>query len=564
MDCNKLSEILNSFVNDDSKAILFDGPWGCGKTYQIKEFIKNNKNICYLSLFGLESIDEINTALYRIVHSCKIAFAHSAIIVSKAIKPIPQIGNIADALEYQLSTEKAKLIKKKTIIIFDDLERLSRNIEYSDLLGYINSLFLSGCRIICAMSSNHISNKERFNDFNDFKEKVFDRIYKVTESNNELLDSIFSKYDLAGLSSIYNLFDNNIRFAMKTEHFFGEVLMHIKSANKSVDDLGIDNLFLLKGCIYCVKACFEKFEPMITEENKIEYDVAKHYHEPNVVDAVMTLKQTDESQSDFAMPGFKDFIYLLSEAFLYKDYSGFQKRYLTDDEASSNDILDQEFYYLSDSNKKSYIEEFERRVIGNKLVWNDKTRNAVVAINSYTNHEFSNDIIEKIALLIHKSDEKHLYNDLRLCLSGTVSEERKKIVEAFVTKIKEILNELNKTDYVAEFETYVKDRDYLKMRDFLDKNFYCVGDDKKMFVSYFKDNNFFFPDISNDIDHAIWSYCHEVGRFVKQNEIANDFIEYAKSICKKNKTNKSLVDRFHAIIIYNIDNSCQLKDIVDD
>lgn len=563
MNSNKLSEILDSFLKDDSKAILFDGPWGCGKTYQIKEFIKNNKNIYYLSLFGLESIDEINTALYRMIHSCRVALTRSAIIVSKAVKPIPQVGNIADALEYQLSTEQAKLIKKKTIIIFDDLERLSRNIEYSDLLGYINSLFLSGCRIICSMSSDHISNEERINDFNDFKEKVFDRIYKVTESNNELLDSIFSKYNLVGLSSIYDLFDNNIRFALKTEHFFNEVLMHIKSANKSVDDLGIDNLFLLKGCIYCVKACFEKFKPEINKDNKIEYDVAKHYHEPNVVDAVMALKQTEEAQSDFAMPGFKDFIYLLSEAFLYKDYSGFEKRYLVDEELS-NDILDQEFYYLSDANKESFIKEFERRILSNEIVWNDKTRNAVVAINSYTNHIFSDEVAKAIALLIFNSKDSHSYSDLRLCLSGAVSEERKKAVEAFITKIKETLNDLNKTDYVSEFESYVKEENYLKMRDFLDKNFYCVSDDKKMFVTYFRDNNFFFPDIAGDMDHSIWSYCHEVGRFVKQNEIVDDFIKYAKSMCKKNRTNKSLVDRFHAIIIYNIDNAYQVKELLDE
>lgn len=563
MNTNKISEILNSFIGDDSKAILFDGPWGCGKTYQIKEFIKNNKNIYYLSLFGLESIDEINTALYRMIHSCRLALTHSAILVSKAIKPIPQIGNIADALEYQLSAESDKHIKKKTIIIFDDLERLSRNIRYSDLLGYINSLFLSGCRIICTMSSDHISIKQRVNDFNDFKEKVFDRIYKVTESNNELLDSIFSKYNLMGFSSIYDLFDNNIRFAIKTEHFFNEVLTHIKSANKKVEDLGMDNLFLLKGCIYCVKACFGKFEPKITEENKIEYNVAKDYHEPNVVDAVMALRQKEQSKSDFAIPGFKDFVYLLSEAFLYKDYSGFYKRYLID-EQSSTDILDKEFYYLSDSNKELYIKEFESRIRNGKIAWNDKTRNAVVAINSYTNYIFSDEITKEIALLIHKSDDKHSYGDLRLCLSGAVSEERKKAVERFIAKIKEILNDLNKTDYVSEFESYVKENDYSKMRDFLDKNFYCIEDDKKMFVSYFKENNFFFPDISKDMDRQIWSYCHEVGRFVKQNEIADDFIKYAKIMCRKNRTNKSLVDRFHAIIIYNIDKFYQIKDLLDD
>ena len=44
MNVKKIDEILNDFINDSSyKSILIDGPWGCGKTHQINEFLKNQK-----------------------------------------------------------------------------------------------------------------------------------------------------------------------------------------------------------------------------------------------------------------------------------------------------------------------------------------------------------------------------------------------------------------------------------------------------------------------------------------------------------------------------------------
>lgn len=80
MNIVKINEVLENFImNKETKSILIDGPWGCGKTYQINEFMKkfiNNKTnkIYYLSLFGLESIDEIHTTLYYQLHPNKKTF----------------------------------------------------------------------------------------------------------------------------------------------------------------------------------------------------------------------------------------------------------------------------------------------------------------------------------------------------------------------------------------------------------------------------------------------------------------------------------------------------------
>ena len=156
MKVTDLNRILLEFYNNQiiGKAILIDGKWGCGKTYQIKEFLKEHVGNChYISLFGLESIDEINSKLYSEIHTTKSFFKKGAMLVSKAISAVPYVGGIGDALEYQMSGKSINP-KDTRYIIFDDLERLSNKISYIDLLGYFNNLFLSNVKIICCISFN--------------------------------------------------------------------------------------------------------------------------------------------------------------------------------------------------------------------------------------------------------------------------------------------------------------------------------------------------------------------------------------------------------------------------
>ena len=62
--------IENLISNNQLSAILLDGQWGIGKTYTVMEYLKTRKDckVGYTSLFGKNSIDEINTELYRELH----------------------------------------------------------------------------------------------------------------------------------------------------------------------------------------------------------------------------------------------------------------------------------------------------------------------------------------------------------------------------------------------------------------------------------------------------------------------------------------------------------------
>ena len=67
---NKIyNDIINNYIAKDSDfAIQIDGPWGCGKTYYIQNELlnviqKTNKRPIYISLNGLEKLNDIDTRI---------------------------------------------------------------------------------------------------------------------------------------------------------------------------------------------------------------------------------------------------------------------------------------------------------------------------------------------------------------------------------------------------------------------------------------------------------------------------------------------------------------------
>ena len=74
MRTSDIGSILNSFFENKSyRAILIDGKWGIGKTYQLKKFFdglhrKERRKVFYFTVFGTETMNELNTRIYRKLH----------------------------------------------------------------------------------------------------------------------------------------------------------------------------------------------------------------------------------------------------------------------------------------------------------------------------------------------------------------------------------------------------------------------------------------------------------------------------------------------------------------
>ena len=204
-----LVEFLNS---SDSIHNVFwlDGSWGSGKTFFIKTFFENQiykkKEIYYISCFGIKTREQAEKILINEIEKQSIL---------GNLDFIPLVGGV---FKWFFKTVGTDLMKRDSIIIFDDFERVSYTgksgnssdnpSDYNDLLGYIDYLSENKkFKIIVILNSEEIKlTKENLID-NKFKlnqnpmvstEEVIDNILR----KSKLKDDIFGKI----LAIIYKIY----------------------------------------------------------------------------------------------------------------------------------------------------------------------------------------------------------------------------------------------------------------------------------------------------------------------------------------------------------------------
>ncbi|MBO9703676.1 MAG: hypothetical protein J7604_25955 [Sporocytophaga sp.] len=158
----KLDQIVEEYLKvNTNHALLLTGSWGTGKTFYYKnnlvEIIKNtptidDASILYqpirISLFGINSLDELQSeiffALYDFLKDKKLKLGGAiGKLIIKGILIYKGYGFLSDFLS---SMEDLKVDKKNWIpynslvICFDDLERISIDLNIEELIGFINSL----------------------------------------------------------------------------------------------------------------------------------------------------------------------------------------------------------------------------------------------------------------------------------------------------------------------------------------------------------------------------------------------------------------------------------------
>lgn len=191
-----INQSVLDYINSENTlgALQIDGPWGCGKTYYIKnnllpiieknesdrekEKIHEKRISLMISLFGIKSIDDISRQLLFASTHSRFGLSEKGIervkrMFSNAAKIIPYLKDIDWEKTLQIPpSECLKLLGEDTIIILDDLERLSSDIDTEDVLGFVNDLVENyNFKVIIISNQEHIrENAIRF------KEKVVDKI----------------------------------------------------------------------------------------------------------------------------------------------------------------------------------------------------------------------------------------------------------------------------------------------------------------------------------------------------------------------------------------------------
>ena len=551
MRTNDLIEVLDNFVSsDNNKSILIDGPWGCGKTHQIRDFIDKHKSIkiVYLSLFGHKSIESINAAIYQQTSVVKNFFLNTVKVVPSILNSVPIVKDYVPAIDLQLNINKN--IKRESIIIFDDLERIGEDVSYSDLFGYINTLFGCGCKVMCCVSSGNINDKDKKNQFEEFKEKVFDCYFLINETNREIFNLIFEQYQIPYLESLYDLFDNNIRKALKTKYHFDALLKRLEENNTSFDNVPHSKTILLIATIYTILIAFGRFSvPDKTLENPLYIKIKEEYND-NIANNYFHYVGSKRFGSYAETKGFKNLMLAVLKSFVFMDYSSFDEIMLNNTEDNTISILDKTYYYLSDQGKEDYYKSFLDSLTNKTFDWDEKGKNIIRNLME-DDVVIDDEYISLIADAVIASGEKEVPNlgyEFGLIGRVNLNDSEKHLVATLDDDISERLI----SERIKEFEDMYHNKAYGKLALYLDSLGNANTGVKRSFKDNVVKNDFYIPDITEEINEDIWSYCHSMARYCELNELEEEFIEFAKTQCKKYKGNKSLVDRYHALIFYSL------------
>ncbi|UOG52501.1 KAP family NTPase [Leptospira noguchii] len=196
---NHISKIITNFVDIEKPefALLINGKWGSGKTYFIKTEIAKNlikKKTIYISLNGLSGIDTISTRLLISYFSISETVNMGHDIVKALIdmaESVPYVKTGSNILKGMASLANRIFSEKidftNSLIIFDDLERISPNLNIIDVLGYINTNFIEhhNYSVILLCDENKISTKE---GYQAAKEKVIGRTLEFQQSAEGFID----------------------------------------------------------------------------------------------------------------------------------------------------------------------------------------------------------------------------------------------------------------------------------------------------------------------------------------------------------------------------------------
>ena len=233
-----LVEFLNS---SDSIHNVFwlDGSWGSGKTFFIKTFFENQiykkKEIYYISCFGIKTREQAERILINEIEKQSIL---------GNLDFIPLVGGV---FKWFFKTVGTDLMKRDSIIIFDDFERVSyaetsdNPSDYNDLLGYIDYLSENKrFKIIVILNSEEIKLT---------KENLIDSKFKLNQnrmaSTEEVIDNILKKSKLRDddlgkiISLIFKIYyvDKNYRWIQEKNIKLKEEKLSLRTFQKTLEEL---------------------------------------------------------------------------------------------------------------------------------------------------------------------------------------------------------------------------------------------------------------------------------------------------------------------------------------
>jgi KAP-like P-loop domain-containing protein len=219
-----------SLAHSPKYAVMINGPWGIGKTFLVRKVLRElgrpGEHV-YVSLYGMQSVDEIDSALFSAIHP--LVGSNGVRIAGRMVGAMAK-----SAFRFEANLKPEELANKfdGSLFVFDDLERCEMSINA--VLGYINEFVEhDGCRVIVIANENEVTKDEHYRSR---REKLIGKTLEVQSAFDEALIHFISQIDdpftnalfkrrAADISSVYHQSQlYNLRILQQTmwdfERFF--------------------------------------------------------------------------------------------------------------------------------------------------------------------------------------------------------------------------------------------------------------------------------------------------------------------------------------------------------
>ncbi len=182
---------ITRFLGGNEPAVLcVTGEWGVGKTFlwrSVLDDLRKSKGLSltrysYVSLFGLNSLDDVKSSLFENMEwldQDPTNFAQHGKAGAKALAArAKKLSELAGALPWvgQAFTKARSLyfsLIQNQIVCIDDLDRRSKNLEVKDVLGLISFLREHrGCKVALLLNSEKLGDNK--DEFEGLLEKVIE------------------------------------------------------------------------------------------------------------------------------------------------------------------------------------------------------------------------------------------------------------------------------------------------------------------------------------------------------------------------------------------------------
>lgn len=231
----RLNELLNG---DQAVCASINGKWGVGKTMFWLEFAKEQKDrkFAYVSLFGKDSIRQIRECISSQIYPINkiisdIQDASSESGTNDVLNGLMGLSLGSAIFKTMGFFKKEKF--KDTVVCFDDFERISHNLNLTDIFGVMSELKEQNeCHIIIILNKDMLANKD---ELSKHKDKIVDYEFEFNPTPKDRFELVSNSL-LAFKDSAINYFIKHNINNMRTIKRVINALNDHKFIEKIVED----------------------------------------------------------------------------------------------------------------------------------------------------------------------------------------------------------------------------------------------------------------------------------------------------------------------------------------